>query len=105
MVPPKNATRITDAQGTTADREASAINSGNERQTPASGKYRRCSKRTSAIGTTLDVGDSVMKNQRIENASTGCCRRIRHATNKKAAIRAIDPNTAGSKMVEEGRKS
>src|SRR2546425_11864947 len=51
-----------------------SIRKGNDRQTPASGKYSRCSKIRSGMGTKLEVGASVMKNQKIENANTGLVR-------------------------------
>src|SRR5262252_5039428 len=109
MVPPISATRRADEQATRPNAElfssgrvrtflySRATTSGKERHTPASGKYTRCSKITSAIGTTLDVGESVIKNHKMEKASTGWRCRSRQARNRKAKRKTIDARTAGSK--------
>src|SRR5206468_5662479 len=79
--------------------------SGNEIASPASGKYIRCSKITSAIGAKLDVGESVTKNQKIENAKIGARSRSRHPRIPNANRRTTENRTAGSAMPAEGLKS
>src|SRR5262245_61124179 len=84
---------------------ATSISRGNERQTPTRGKYKRCSKMTSRMGTMLDVGANVKKNQNIENAKTGCLRRMNQPNTRIEHRKTIDAMTAGSKMLLDGGKS
>src|SRR5262245_57863746 len=117
MVPIMNATRMTDEQANKGSAEILSgfrlrivlhrrpTATGKERHTPAKARYRRCSKITSAIGTTLDVGDKVMKNQKMEKATTGSRRRTHQATNNKPKRKAIDERTAGSRRLYDGRTS
>ena len=60
---------------------------------------------TSAIGTKLEVGESVMKNQNIENANTGERRRRIHASAARAQRNTNDAITAGSSGLVDGRMS
>src|SRR5437762_3548136 len=78
---------------------------GKEKATPTIGKYNRCSKMTSMMGTTLEVGDIVMKNQKIEKAKTGSFLRIHHPDKTRVTSKAVEPKTAGSKILDESLKS
>src|SRR5436190_23242774 len=78
---------------------------GNERQTPARGRYKRCSKMTSIIETTLEVGARVMKNQKIENANTGLRRRSHQPSTTRLERNRNEAITAGSRGLVEGLKS
>src|SRR5881628_570740 len=92
----------------TAHRNRSYTNStknGKEKATPANGKYNRCSKMTSMIGTTLEVGDIVMKNQKMEKAKTGLFRRSQQPNKKRAASKLAEAKTEGSKVLDESLKS
>src|SRR5438094_10541882 len=82
-----------------------SINSGKEKATPTNGKYNRCSKMTSMMGTTLEVGDIVIKNQKIEKATTGALRRTYHARKRILASKPMHARTAGSKTLDESLKS
>src|SRR5215510_243600 len=78
---------------------------GNDKQTPTSGRYRRCSKMTSTIDTTLDVGASVIKNQKIENEKTGARRRSHQPSQTMPERKINEAITADSKRLVEGLKS
>src|SRR3954468_2937967 len=77
---------------------------GNDMQTPTRGKYNRCSKITSIMETTLDVGARVIKNQKMENANTGACRRRRHPSTAMVERNTNEAITAGSNGLAEGGK-
>src|SRR5438105_2450015 len=66
---------------------------GKQKQKPAIERYSRCSTMMSGSGTTLDRGDNVIKNQRIEKASTGLILRQLIAAITSVIINSDDHNT------------
>src|SRR5438552_15841198 len=82
-----------------------SVNSGKEKATPTNDKYNRWSKMTSMMGTTLEVGDIVIKNQKIEKATTGALRRTYHERKRILASKPMHARTAGSKTLNESLKS
>src|SRR5436305_4090976 len=103
MVPTISAPNMSDEHTNTGRRYflresflyAHSTNNGNENATPARGRYIRRSNMTSTIGTTLEVGDNEIKNQKIENANTGCRRRHHHPMTMRLERNTIEARTAG----------
>jgi len=60
---------------------------------------------TSMMGTTLEVGDIVMKNQKIEKAKTGLFRRSHQPNKRRATSKPVEAKTEGSKILDESLKS
>ena len=79
--------------------------SGKDKQTPTSGKYKRCSKMTSRTDTMLEVGARVMKNQKMEKDAMGLRLRRYQASSAMESNSNPETMTDGCDKLVDGRTS